>query len=270
MNALEYEMIELLKKLKEEYGVFEIKAEYENEGSRQVELMRLKDVSAQANLPVILKIGGVEAVTDMYEALSLGAKGIIAPMAETAFAASKFLDAIDTFIPEDNQKDIEFAINIETITAYKNFDEMLALKNISLLSSITIGRVDFTASLGKDRDFANSDKMLEYCTDIFQKAKAKGLKTALGGAISADSISFVKDLVEKNLLDKFETRKLVYHKSAVKNIADGLAVGIQFELQWLKSKRRYYHRIRNEDEKRITMLEERILKSNPNYVVDKL
>ena len=33
MNVLEYEMIEILKKLKSEYGVFEIKAEYENEGS---------------------------------------------------------------------------------------------------------------------------------------------------------------------------------------------------------------------------------------------
>lgn len=34
MNTLEYEMIEVLKKLKNDYGVFELKAEYENEGSR--------------------------------------------------------------------------------------------------------------------------------------------------------------------------------------------------------------------------------------------
>ncbi len=59
MNVLEYEMIDLLKRLKNEYGVFEIKAEYENEGSRQIELMRRKDVVDQANLPVILKVGGV-------------------------------------------------------------------------------------------------------------------------------------------------------------------------------------------------------------------
>ena len=45
MNILEYEMIEILKKLRDEFGVFEIKAEYENEGSRQTELMRLKDVT---------------------------------------------------------------------------------------------------------------------------------------------------------------------------------------------------------------------------------
>lgn len=258
MNILEKQMIELLKKLKEEYGVFEIKAEYENEGSRQVELMRLKDVASQAGLPIIIKIGGVEAVTDMYEALSIGVKGIIAPMAETAFATSKFLDAVDIFIPEDNRQDIEFAVNIETITAYKNIDEILALKKIKLLSSITIGRVDFTASLGGDRSFANSDEMLKYCTEIFTKTKAKGLKTALGGAVAVSSKAFIQSLVDKDLLDKYETRKLVYRKTGLKNIESGLTEGIKFELAWLKSKRRYYHRIKDEDEKRIAMLEARV------------
>ena len=258
MNILEYEMVELLEKLKNEYGVFEIKAEYENEGSRQVELMRLKDIADKAGLPIILKIGGVEAVTDIYNALSLGAKGIIAPMAETAFAVSKFLNAIDTFVPKDNQKDIEFAINIETITAYHNIDEILNLDKIGLLSSITIGRVDFSASLGTNRSFVNSDEMLRYCMDIFQKAKEKGLKTALGGAISVASAFFIENLVSKNLLYKFETRKLVYQKNAIKNILEGLLAGIKFELLWLKSKRRYYHRVRDEDEKRITMLEGRL------------
>ena len=258
MNILEYEMIDTLKILRDEYGVFEIKAEYENEGSRQTELMRLKDIAEKAKLPIILKIGGVEAVTDIYNALSLGAKGIIAPMAETAFASSKFLNAIDTFVPKDNQKDIEFAINIETITAFKNLDEILDLKNINLLSSITVGRVDFTGSLGKDRSFSNSDEMLEYCTTIFEKAKKKGLKTALGGAITTDAIPFIKKLVSKNLIDKFETRKLVYSKNSTPNILEGLPEGIKFELLWLKSKRRYYHRITEEDEKRIVMLEKRV------------
>ncbi len=258
MNLLEYEMLEILKSLKEEYGVFEIKAEYENEGSRQTELMRLKDLTEKLNLPIILKIGGVEAITDIYNALTLGAKGIIAPMAETAFAASKFLDAIDTFVPEDNRKDIEFAINIETITSYENLDEILKLDKINLLSSLTVGRVDFGASLHKDRNFSNSEEMYEYCSKIYKKARVKNLKTTLGGAVSVESKEFIKKLVENNLIDKYETRKLVYEKSSVDKIEKGLSVGVKFELLWLKSKRRYYHRIRNEDEKRIEMLEKRL------------
>jgi imidazole glycerol phosphate synthase subunit HisF len=98
MNILEYEMMDLLKVLKNKFGVFEIKAEYENEGSRQTELMRLKDIAEKTSLPIIVKIGGVEAVTDIYNALSIGVRGIIAPMAETAFASSKFLNAIDMFV----------------------------------------------------------------------------------------------------------------------------------------------------------------------------
>lgn len=230
MNILEYEMIDVLKELKEKYGVIEIKAEYENEGSRQVELMRLKDITEKVGLPIIIKIGGVEAVTDMYEALGIGVKGIVAPMAETGFAASKFLDAIDKFIPTDNQKDIEFAINIETITAYNNLDDIFNQEKINLLSSITVGRVDFTSSLGKDRSFSNSPQMLEYCVNIFNKTRNKKLKTALGGAISHDSTEFIKHLVNLNLIDKYETRKVVYSSDAINSITNGLDIGIKFEL----------------------------------------
>jgi len=258
MNILEYEMIEVLKCLKNDYGVCELKAEYENEGSRQEELMRLKDVANRVDLPIILKIGGVEAVTDMYSALALGVQGIIAPMAETPFAVSKFINAVETFVPKDNQEDIDFAINAETLTTYNNIDEILALPNIHTLSSVTIGRVDFTASMNKDRAFADSDQMLDYCKDIFTKVKAKNLKTALGGAISASSATFISTLVQENLLDKYETRKIVYHKDALHTIEEGILKGVEFELLWLKSKRRYYHRIKSEDEKRIEMLEKRL------------
>jgi len=258
MNKLEYEMIDLLKKLKEEYGVIEIKAEYENEGSRQEELMRLKDVTSKVDLPIILKIGGVEAVTDVYNAITLGVGGIVAPMAETSFAVNKFLNLIQTFVAEDNREDIEFAFNLETITGYKNIDDILKLNNLNLLSGVTIGRVDFTASMGKDRTFVDSDKMLEYCTNIFTKCKEKNLTCGLGGAISANSAEFIKFLISRNLIDKYETRKVVYTKDAVNNISQGILTGVAFEILWLKSKRRYYHRIKIEDEKRIEMLEKRL------------
>ena len=69
---------------------------------------------------------------------------------------------------------------------------------------------------------------------------------------------FIKKLVNDNLIEKYETRKLVYKSSSINTIEEGLKKGVNFELLWLKSKRRYYHRIRNEDEKRIEMLEKRL------------
>ena len=255
MNALEREMVEVLKKLKNEYGVVEIKAEYENEGSRQDELMRLKDVASSVDLPIIIKIGGVEAITDIYNAITLGVHGIIAPMAETKFAVSKFTNAIETFVAEDNREDIEFAFNVETITGYDNLDEILSLKNLNVLSGVTIGRVDFTASMDKDRNFVDSEEMLNYCINVFEKSRAKGLKCGLGGAISSNSADFIKTLVSQNLIDKYETRKIVYDKDAISNIEIGILAGVEFELLWLKSKRRYYNKIKIEDEKRIEMLQ---------------
>ena len=56
MNIIEKKMVEVLDKLSNEYGVFEIKAEFEAEASRIEELMRLKDVISNANLPLIVKM----------------------------------------------------------------------------------------------------------------------------------------------------------------------------------------------------------------------
>jgi len=254
MNQLEYEMIEVLKKLKD-YGCVGLKAEYEAEGSRQVELMRLKDIADAVNLPLIIKIGGVEAITDIYEALSIGAKGIVAPMAETPYAVSKFLNAIEKYIPDDNRKDIEFAINIETITAYYKLDSILSLKNILLLQRITVGRVDFTGSLGLGRDNIERPTMNKHCVDIFKKAREVGLNTTLGGAISTQTLPFINSLLSNRMIDRYETRKVIFTDTATE---DKLLKAVEFELLWLKSKRRYYHRIKEEDEKRIQMLEGRL------------
>jgi len=259
VNKLEHEMVDCLKKLKDEFGVFEIKCEFEAEGSRMEELMRLKDVTSKVGLPMILKTGGVEAVTDVYNALAIGVKSIIAPMAETPFALQKYLNTIKNFVPEDNAKDVEFAFNLETITAYNNIDEMLELPDVKQhLQAMTIGRVDFVGSMEKDRAFCDSDEMYEMCEKAFTKARERGLGTGLGGAISTNSIEFIKNLNDKKLLDKFETRKIVYRPESAELGEKAIIAGVEFELLWLKSKRRYYSRIKAEDESRIEMLDKRV------------
>jgi len=260
MNILEKKMIDILFELKEKYGVFEIKAEFEAEGSRIDELMRLKDVTSSVNLSLLLKIGGVEAVTDVYSGMALGVTGIVAPMAETKYALSKFTDLIDNFIPEDNVEDIEFAANIETITACENFEDMLTLNNISNLSSITLGRVDLSSSIGLDRLAINTSTKLEnICREVFIKSKRKSLKTVLGGGISKESFSIIEKLVKDELLDKYETRKVVFPASSYKYGEKPILKAVEFELLWLKSKNRYYSTIYKEDDKRIEMLASRLV-----------
>lgn len=258
MNCIEKEMVAILSELKEAYGVFEIKAEFEAEGSRMEELMRLKEIASATGLPIILKIGGVEAVTDMYNGLAIGVHGLIAPMAETAFALSKFINSIQTMLPKDNAEDIEFAFNMETITGYNNLDEMLQLKNLNVLSGMTVGRVDLTGSMGLSRGETDSEKIFDICYSAFKRAKASGLSTGLGGAISTSSIPFIQRLNKERLIDKFETRKVVFRPEAIELGEKAILKAVEFELLWLKSKRRYYSGIHAEDEHRIQMLEKRL------------
>ena len=63
---------------------------------------------------------------------------------------------------------------------------------------------------------------------------------------------------QEHLIDKFETRKVVFSADAVEKGEEILKYALIFELQWLKSKRRFYSGIRREDEARITMLEQRL------------
>ena len=263
MNVIEKRMVEVLNKLSNEYGVFEIKAEFEAEASRIEELMRLKDVISTANLPLIVKIGGVEAITDIYMGLSLGAKGIVAPMAETPFAVGKFLNAIDTYVAKDNADDIEFAVNIETKTACENFDEILKLEKIKSLASITVGRVDLVGSYGYGRDKIETQEITDVVEKVFTKSKAAGFKTAMGGGISTDAIENINYFTDKDLIDKFETRKVVFNAKDTRPVMkDAILHAVEFEYLWLVSKRRYYGNVHAEDEKRIPMIEDRMKAEN--------
>lgn len=258
MNLLEKNMIDILKELRDECGCFQIKAEFEAEGTRMVELMRLKDILSGLDLPVIMKIGGVESVTDVYNCLAIGVASIIAPMVETPFALQKYISMIETMIAPDNAGDIDFFFNMETITSYRNFSGMLDLPGLKNIQGVTVGRVDLAGSLGLDRSAVDSEEFFNICADTFRMARQKNLACGLGGAISVNSIDFIKRLNQEKLIDKFETRKVVFHAEAVEYGEKIFRKALEFELCWLKSKRRYYSGIKAEDENRIAMLEKRL------------
>ena len=93
MNSTEAKLVKILVDLKDNYGVFGIKAEFEAEGTRLEECVRLKDIVSAAGLTLTLKIGGCEAIRDMYDARIIGVDKIVAPMIETSFALKKFVES---------------------------------------------------------------------------------------------------------------------------------------------------------------------------------
>ena len=261
MNALEKKMVSLLTELREEYHVVGVKAEFEAEGTRLEEAMRLKEVSLKAGLGLTLKIGGCEAIKDMYEAASLGTEHLVAPMVETPYALRKYLQAVKLAFPDDQREDMDFLINLETITAIENFDKMLEIPEIGSLSGVVLGRVDLTGSMGLNRDSVNGDQVLKIGLEMAAKAKAKGLIVVVGGAVSVHSLPFFQAFPAGHL-DRYETRKVVFGcPGALENKQDAFLKAVEFEIMWLKNKQDYYGAIHREDDARLAMMEERYRKS---------
>jgi hypothetical protein len=252
---MEKKMVELLVELKENHHVSGVKAEFETEGTRLEEAMRLKEISLKAGLGMNLKIGGCEAIKDMFDAIRLGVERTIAPMVESAYALKKYLKAATFVFGNHRENDVEFLINVETITAFRNFEEMLQIPEIKSLSGIVIGRSDLSSSMGIAREDIDGPEVLDIALEIARKAKSAGLSVTVGGGVSVHSLSFLNAFPDGHL-DRFETRKVIFERPGVsRDPESALRKAIEFELLWLKNKKNYYGAIYHEDDARLETIE---------------
>jgi len=259
VNTFEKKMLDILRRGKEEFGIIATKAEFEAEGTRTDELLRLLEIANKADVGLALKVGGCEAIRDMLEARQFGVRYIIAPMVETPYALTKFIVAKDKVYSTEEQEDVSFLFNLETITAFNNLHAMLDVASQRPgCNGVVFGRVDFSGSIGAGRDGIESEAVTNAVEAASQACCDRGLDFVVGGAVSIDALANLQRFKAIHL-DRFETRKVVFGSSALDSphLAQALRQAVHFELLWLLNKREYYGLMYREDQARIDMLENR-------------
>ena len=232
-------MLDILKMLRLEYGALSVKAEFEAEGTRTDELLRLADLARRADLKIGLKIGGCEAVRDLIESKQFGVEYIIAPMVETPYALKKFIEAKNKVYTKENQEHTDFLFNLETITTFNSLGELIDVaKSQSGVQGIVFGRVDFTCSYGLNRSAIDTDSITQYIVSTAKACKSNNLELVVGGAVSIESLPELRKVKDVHLT-RFETRKIIFDAEALDNprIERALKETVYFELLWLKNKR---------------------------------
>lgn len=255
MNILEAKMLDILVDLHENHNVESIKAEFEAEGTRLEEALRLKEIVTKAGLDLTIKIGGCEAIKDMYDARAIGANTIVAPMIESNYALKKYVQALNFVFPQEERKQIKFLINIETISGFKNLDDIINSSEFYEINGITFGRSDMAGSMGLSKDKVDSDEIFNMAEIISLNMKNLNKDMVIGGNVSALSLEFFKKIP---YLSRFETRKVIFNREILnKNPLKSLSKALEFELMWQKNKLEFHEMMLNKDKIRLKLLEER-------------
>lgn len=258
MNTTEKKLTALVKRIQDRGHLVSIKAEFEAEGTRSDELLRLLDIIRTHQVPLTLKIGGCEAVKDLYEARQFGAKYIVAPMIESPYALAKFIQTVQKVYPEEELDEASFLFNVETNQSYKVFDSILDVAVSSpIVSGIVFGRTDFSGSLGIKGDVQNN-VVTEAAMSIASLLAPLAIDFVLGGAISIASLPELTSIAAHKLT-RFETRKVVFDGGSLVDpaLSDSLLDAVHFEILWLVNKSQYYGALHKEDQARIHQLESR-------------
>ena len=253
MYGLEKKLYFQLCKLRDEFNLQGIKAEFEAEGSSFKDLVRLRRLTDKAGIKFYIKIGGVEAIRDIKESIELGVDGIIAPMVESKFGAKKFYEAIKKYYKENK---IHTTLNLETKNAIDDIDEILEYAN-NKFDNITIGRSDLSKSYFDENITPNSEFLFQKIENISKKIQNYNLTLTMGGSVNSDTIKLLNNYpFLKSTLLKLETRKVILLTNNFTN--EALKEALKFEELYILSKKEISDIYINEEISRLIELKRRL------------
>lgn len=254
MKKLKNEMIQILKRLRQTHGITAIKASFETEDIQLFELLRIVELAAAANVGIVVKLGGSEALTDIRLARMLGATAVLGPMIESKFALEKYLELCQRTFTAD--EDVKYLINIETGIGCSRIEDITSAYNVDLLDTVVLGRTDLSNSINADD--VNAPEVLALAQELFTKLKQRSIRCLVGGGITAQAVPFLDQL--NGLVDGFETLKVVFgdYGKAKHNLAEGIQMALDYELKWYQLKQQHYEERFKEDAQKIDRLSAKV------------
>ncbi len=254
MFGLEKKLFNQILKLRDEYGLQGIKAEFEAEGSSYADLVRLRRLTDRAGIGLFLKIGGVEAVRDLKDALELGVDGLIAPMAESPFGIEKFYAAYRKIFG-DHQ--VHLSVNLETRTAAEKPDEYMNYAK-GRINNITVGRSDLSASYFDSSLVPDSPFILDLIEKLAQKAIERDLTITVGGKITVRSLELLRERPHlTSMISRLETRKVILPTDSMLAGKEALQSALRFEELYILSKKEFSDNAMKAELSRLTDLQRR-------------
>jgi hypothetical protein len=179
------------------YPITGIKTGTETEDMGEAEIAFLKKL-CQPALPVVVKIGGPEARNDMRICQRIGVEGLAAPMIESEYSFRNFITSLKQVLSPVYYKKIHKSINLETITGYKNYMDILDSQVLGDLDQITAARSDLSASMNAKPD---DPSVTRVARNIIKMAQARGLKTSVGGTITKKNFDLIRSEIAPDFIN---------------------------------------------------------------------
>lgn len=233
-----------------DFPLVALKVETEAEGASWNYIRELKVLAVDQEIPLYLKIGGVEARTDMALAQELNIEGVIAPMVESPFGVKKFAESVSDF------KFTWRALTIESMSSERDFSPIISMAVDSQISGVTLGRGDFADSINL-RKQEDSDAVMLRVARMAIVAKEAGLIVTIGGNMKPTSIPTVLKFAES--VDRLETRRCILElTNDPEQDMENLRRAIEFEISLEESRLAKASNEASTYQKRIIDLKQRI------------
>lgn len=223
--------------------------EWESEGATLFDVIDLIRLSERHSQPLFVKIGGYEAMRDLFDLYSLGIHGLIIPMVESAFGVKKALEAIDAVFTDES---LSITLTIESVMGIEALPQILKSAH-TRIERITIGRSDLGRSMG-DTLKPNDPALIPLIEKVICDAAPYPIPVGVGGGVTAN-ISLTLPVLDQ--LGYVETRHCIFSSSTILETPHLIDEALQFEQAWLVSRIARQQKQADHYRSRMTLLQNR-------------